>query len=342
MAARIYSLLRGRVIDCRSEPIGKSPHFQILVDGDGTLFRVAVNTRSGTSRQRQAELLFLADDDFRHDIASRLEHVEDGLHRVQSSQGGLALDYQRGGMFDRRHMRRIPANLPGPNNDLADELEFRSSQAIASPGMRICAYGTRWGPEPNAPDQVFDFAPGNGIHDVHMNQGNRDEHAHDNGAWADGGLFYHDPEQGRWCAIFLAFQTQSWRTDNQGDPIGFAESSMDPRDAADLDGRPAARIRAAFVNPNEQKRGGESVVVWNETDQPLGVSGWRILNRERDETALTGEIPPRTGRRFSLPGAVALSNRGGLIRLIDEAGNEVDGVSYTRHEARRKRGKLTF
>jgi hypothetical protein len=39
---------------------------------------------------------------------------------------------------------------------------------------------------------------------------------------------------------------------------------------------------------------------------------------------------------------VPLSTSGGLIRLIDAAGDEIDGVSYTRHEARRKHGKLTF
>jgi hypothetical protein len=43
-----------------------------------------------------------------------------------------------------------------------------------------------------------------------------------------------------------------------------------------------------------------------------------------------------------LPAAVPLSTRGGLIRLLDETGAEVDGVSYTRHEARRKHGSLTF
>ena len=37
-----------------------------------------------------------------------------------------------------------------------------------------------------------------------------------------------------------------------------------------------------------------------------------------------------------------LSSRGGLIRLLDGDGEEVDGVSYTRHEVRRKHGSLTF
>jgi uncharacterized protein YukJ len=90
---------------------------------------------------------------------------------------------------------------------------------MASANGRLHAYGRRWGPEPNAPDQVFGFTPGNGIHDVHMNQGNCDEHRHDNGAWADGGLIFQEPDQHRWCAVFLAFQTQAWHTDDNGNPL---------------------------------------------------------------------------------------------------------------------------
>ena len=48
------------------------------------------------------------------------------ISSLESRPGGLALDYQRGGMFDRRHMRRIPASRPGPDNDLVDELDITS------------------------------------------------------------------------------------------------------------------------------------------------------------------------------------------------------------------------
>jgi uncharacterized protein YukJ len=122
-------------------------------------------------------------------------------------------------MFDRRNMRRIPASRRGPGNDLVDELDFRVDRLLASATGRLHAFGTRWGPEPKTPDQVFGFSPGNGIHDVHMNQGNRDEHRRDNGVWSDGGLIFHEPDQNRWCAIFLAFQTQSWHTDDNGNPL---------------------------------------------------------------------------------------------------------------------------
>ena len=53
-------------------------------------------------------------------------------------------------------------------------------------------------------------------------------------------------------------------------------------------------------------------------------------------------IAPRAVRRFRLPPDVPLSTRGGRIRLIDQTNAEIDSVAYTRYEARRKHGSLTF
>lgn len=334
--------MTGRVVDRRAETTGKSPHYQILLSGGSEQFRVAVNTRSGTSRDHQSELLYFADDDFRHPMTDRLAAVSDGPVHIASHPHGLALDYQRGGMFDRRFMRRIPSSLPGPHNDLTDELDYWVERALADPAIRLHAYGTRWGPEPHEPDQVFHFTPGNGIHDVHMNQGNWDEHRHDNRIWADGGLLFHEPRHDRWCAIFLAFQTQSWHADDHGDPIPARDFKRHQVRLDVVNGRWPARITGAFVHPNDEKTGVEHVTIWNSGDRPLDVAGWRLTNRARDSMVLAGELPPHRGRRFPLPEDVQLSSRGGLIRLLDRDGVVVDGVSYTRREARHKRGILRF
>jgi uncharacterized protein YukJ len=342
VAVRRYSLFSGRVVDRQAETSGQSPHYQILLEGGGQRFRVAVNTSSGTSHSRKSDLLYLAEDDFRHGVTRLLPDVDDGDLHVESRPGGIALDYQRGGMFDRRHMRRIPANLAGPRNDLVDELDFYVQRSLVDPTSRLHAYGTRWGPELHTPDQVFGFKPGNGIHDVHMNQGNRDEHWHDNRIWSDGGLIIHEPRHDRWSAIFLAFQTQSWHTDDRGDPVSDPDYDH-PRGAARVEPpAPLARIVAAFVHPNDEKRGVEHVSIRNDAGDELRVSGWQLLNRDGDAAILDGVVPPFAVRRFELSDDVPLSSRGGLIRLLDGDGKEVDGVSYTRREVRRKHGSLTF
>ncbi|MFN8660358.1 MAG: YukJ family protein [Thermomicrobiales bacterium] len=217
--ARVYTLAKGRALSHREERGGKSPHFQILLDCGGTWLRLAINTRSGSSRGKAAELLFLANDDFKHPLTDRLIELEDGIYEVASEPDGLALDFQRANLFDPRRMRRIPASRPGAHNDLSDELLSRATRAINDPAQRVYAWGTRWGPEHNAIDHIFHFTPGNGIHDIHMNQGSLDEHSHDNGTWADGAIMFSSGDGAHWCAIFLAFQTQAWKTDDQGDPL---------------------------------------------------------------------------------------------------------------------------
>ena len=62
----------------------------------------------------------------------------------------------------------------------------------------------------------FHFKPGNGIHDIHMNQGNVEKWKADNGIWQDGGILIHFEKEEEWIGIFLAFQSQSWCTDEEG------------------------------------------------------------------------------------------------------------------------------
>ena len=80
----------------------------------------------------------------------------------------------------------------------------------------IYAFGERWGPEENTPDSYFHFKPGNGIHDIHMNQGNVEKWQGDDGIWQDGGILIHFEKEEEWIGIFLAFQSQSWCTDEEG------------------------------------------------------------------------------------------------------------------------------
>jgi uncharacterized protein YukJ len=59
-----------------------------------------------------------------------------------------------------------------------------------------------------------------GIHDIHMNQGNpANNHGADNGVWQDGALLIHLPSAGTWTAVFIVFQTEIWSTDSAGNPV---------------------------------------------------------------------------------------------------------------------------
>ena len=70
-------------------------------------------------------------------------------------------------------------------------------------------------PEQGVPDTVFGFTPGNGTHDIHMNQGNIPRFESHDGVWRDGALLFAFPSARQWVAVFLAFQSQAWHTDDR-------------------------------------------------------------------------------------------------------------------------------
>ena len=173
-----YGVLKGQIVDCRVET-GDTPHYQIHLQAGGTDYRAAVNVRSA---QQPADLLYLLDDDFRHPVTAGLAVLPDGFTALPSDSGGLALDFIRGNLFDRERMRVVPTTQPGPDNDLGEFLDHYVRRVLNPRPGRAYVFGQAWGPEPSVPDKVFGFRPGNGVHDVHMNQGNSGRFT------ADGGL----------------------------------------------------------------------------------------------------------------------------------------------------------
>jgi len=112
--------------------------------------------------------------------------------------------------------RPVPWNAyrSGPDNDLNEKIDHYIQRAMADEDAVLYAFGERWGPEAGKKDKIFGFLPGNGVHDIHMNQGNSQRFRHDDGVWQDGGVIVAAPGGG-WTAILLRFQTQAWKTDDR-------------------------------------------------------------------------------------------------------------------------------
>jgi len=128
----------------------------------------------------------------------------------------------RNAWFKPKSMKQVPPDAPGVDNDLKDKLEDAVVKAMDQAGSLIYAFGEKWGPEKNKKDQYFKFVPGNGIHDIHMNQGNGGRYKKDNGVYQDGGLVFQYPD-GKRLAFFFSFQSQTFDTDNKGNPRGGAK-----------------------------------------------------------------------------------------------------------------------
>lgn len=207
MPIRNYGVLKGRVIRGKPERRRSTPHYHILVAA-GDLFHVAVGTRSSAGAP---DLLYFASDDFQHPHLEVLAAFTDGFHPLAPTRESGALDYVRGTLVRREQMVPLPMELPGDDNDLNEKVGALVHRVQADQSARLYAFGGRWGPDPHRRDTEFGFEPGNGVHDIHMNQGNPPgRHEHDNGPWQDGALLMHFPGEDRWTALFLAFQSQRW------------------------------------------------------------------------------------------------------------------------------------
>jgi uncharacterized protein YukJ len=358
MPLKNYGVLKGRPISSRLGA-GSSPHYQIHLVDNTTDYRIAVNVKSQLS---PSELLYVVADDFRHPILDVLKTLAPGFTRLASTPGGSALDYIRANLFDRSDMRPLAHDIPGPDNDLNDKINAYVQRAIADEFAEIFAFGERWGPEPHTKDKYFGFLPGNGIHDIHMNQGNAGSYGADDGVWQDGGFIIHYPaildENGlerwpeQWVGLFLAFQSQAWHTDDRTGhtlpgpaPVPTPEPTPTPTPTpmpGDRDGH--VRIIAALVNPKGDDPGHESVTLINATPADIDLNGWTIVDINKKRSPIPAKILS-SGETFQvlLDGKGAqLSNKGGIISLIDQTGLKIDGVSYTRDAAKKQGWFLIF
>jgi uncharacterized protein YukJ len=268
MPLKRYGILKGRPIDVQLGA-GESPHYQVHIVDDTTDYRIAINVKSKVFPS------YLVDDHFQHPLAALLSELPLGFSEVPSQPGGPALDFIRGNLFPREDMRKLPHDVPGPDNDLNEKIDAVMARAQADEQALVYAFGERWGPEPDRKDKYFGFLPGNGIHDIHMNQGNVQEFRDQDGVWQDGGVLVHFPgatgsPAGQWVGIFLAFQSQAWHTD---DGTGHALDEGAPRDGA-------IRIVAALVNAIDAPER-ESVLLLNTTPGAVDLADWSLANKDK-------------------------------------------------------------
>ncbi len=214
MALKKYGVLKGTVAGHLRD--ADDDHYQVLVHAGKSVHRIAVNVKS-SAPSAPSTLLFYASTKLPDAYLKKLRTLPVGYTKLASKAGGAAIDYVRVGWFKRESMKEVPPDAHGVDNDLKDKLEDAVVKAMDQVGSVIHAFGEKWGPEKNKPDQYFRFVPGNGIHDIHMNQGNSGKYKKDNGVYQDGGLVFQYPG-GKWLAFFFAFQSQSFDTDNAGNP----------------------------------------------------------------------------------------------------------------------------
>jgi uncharacterized protein YukJ len=219
-----YSLLAGRPTAGKVVS-GASAHYQITMQAAGGPFTVAVNIQSVDG----SEVLYAIEEGFTPPDLAGLMALPMGMTALKSAAGGLALDYVRSIVNEKAMITKVQMTLlPKPSEKAkglsaeAEAIQRAKAKAlenavvtllnmtIADKDGVIYAFGSAFS----------DKGKVDGIHDIHMNQGNpKNNHGGDNGVWQDGALMIHLPAKGTWTAVFIAFQTESWNTDSAGNSV---------------------------------------------------------------------------------------------------------------------------
>ena len=325
-----YGVLRGSVDRGKREDNDpKSPHYQIrVVDAAGRPWRVPVNVLSAD----KSEVVFWVKDPLPdHPILQGLLQLATGFTPRPAGTAMTALDFVRAPLFRREDGRHLPPTGDGARDDLQDYIEMYIDQIKEANG-ELFAFGAKFttdhDPHPLPIDQEFGTKAG--VHDIHMNQGNPHSHPKDffadNGVFQDGGLLFRFPDHT--VGIFMKFQTQTFDTDDRGNPT--TGDSPPPVGAA------AVYIERALVNPAGDDPGKEIVVLGNTTAASVDLTGWKIVDKNHKADVIRHVLLPAGGsQQVLLTGDGAqLGNQGGTITLVDSHGHVVHSVSYSGAQAK--------
>jgi uncharacterized protein YukJ len=213
-----YGALRGRPDRYQREDDAKTPHLQIRVlDASGQPWRIAVNVESS---DRSDVVFWVVDPLVGHPILAGLDALAAGFSE-QPPDSRHALDFTKAPLFEMGLGRVLPPSGQASSDDLQDLLSSYLDRCKDA-GGEIVAFGAKFTSNEHLPvDAQFGNTDGlHGIHDIHMNQGNRGQFVADNAAFHDGGLLLRFPD--RCVGVFLAFQTQCVPTDAHGAPVAGA------------------------------------------------------------------------------------------------------------------------
>jgi len=216
MAISNYAVLKGtpvegKIFSPRSNH--DQPHFHIHVKAGAVDEDTAVNIQSSDG----SEVLYAVVQNFTPPNADALKALPAGVTRPVHGDN-LALDYVRvKGLITRDQMTLLPIDETSPTG-LHSSIDTLIQKAITQKAT-IYLFGQTFRNGAKSTNPFFKFSPDQGIHDIHMNQGNpAGSFEKDNGTFQDGGLMVEFAD-GTWSAVFIAFQSQTFNTDDNGDAI---------------------------------------------------------------------------------------------------------------------------
>ncbi|KAM6523021.1 hypothetical protein FSOLCH5_003648 [Fusarium solani] len=312
-----------------------SPHGQLSFIDDNGRHRTNINVRSKDPTDHR--LVFWTGDlttgtPFGTRIIQRLENLN-GLRHYRRPP---SLDFLHDGFLDISAGTIRDTNVPGPNNDITDDLDaFFNADSADFKRSTLFIWGEYYANS------------GGGVHQVHMNQGNyswNPDWYHENGRGQDGGIVLRSPD-GKWKYFFIAFAGQASDTDVDGHPrhgeatpmlrdVIHAPPPVTPTRPVVSGQSSGVQIHSALVNPHgpDNTLGqNDRVRLINRANDPASLVGWTIQNQDGKLKHLPDVLLPGNGAMRDIdvgPESYLPNNRDGEIVLKDAGGAEVHRVSY--------------
>jgi hypothetical protein len=310
----------------------------------------AINVQSDAKQPEDNRIVFWTGKLTNPDLINRLSGLsEKRFHRVSgppepevadAPSNFHGIDFLRDGITQLQDGTVRPWNVDGTNNDILDAWDAFFKLAEPFPETELYIFGSLYEPKLD------------GIHNVHMNQGNTGSHKGENGVHQDGCVIIQDPS-GTWWYFFCGFASQKSATN---DRTGQAETDVtlaertgeeDPTGGGVVTRPPpsppnnnAVKIKSALINPvgsdNTTDETMERVELVNLGAAAVNLAGWSIANGVGEAKALPSESLPGNGatKRFAVGPECHLSNKGGTIQVLDKTGAVVHSVDYDKSQAK--------
>ncbi len=212
-----YGFLKGRVV--KGPRLQSKPHHNEIqyhlhagIEIDGTPWDIAINV--GTSDDDDS-LLYKFVFDFQHPLVGLLKAAPSGQSDLTGQSALPALDFLRGDVLSLTGDWRRSDAMDGTDETEPAATMKRLLLRAHDAGWTVYAFG-----------RFYD--DGDGVHDIHMNQGstgaayrnnggNPPPHWDGNDVWQDGALLVDRGDQG-FVAYFARFTRQVTPTDDLGNP----------------------------------------------------------------------------------------------------------------------------
>jgi len=198
-----------------------SPHLDLhFKDSKGSYY---ANINVESTDDSDSRLVYWNVTELPSDFTAKLHALTPGYHALGLSSD-LALDYIHSGLIDLSAgeiLDYVPPSSSSTTPSILPTLEPVLKQAIHAHAT-VYIFGSEYSDPAKGKQPAVQ-----GIHDVHMNQGNTGSFADDNAPKSDGALFIYVQDQGNagsgtWTGVFLAFASQASQTDVVGDAVSGA------------------------------------------------------------------------------------------------------------------------